>query len=79
MSDQMSVAISTVLHAYQILENRGLISTDDRLIRIEGEGRDFFSHHSVGSIMAEEVDLVKELIGTTAQLTFGLEGGSTSI
>ena len=25
MSDQMSVAISTVLHAYQILEDRGLV------------------------------------------------------
>ena len=44
------------------LEERRLLKKADRLQRIQGEGRDFFSHHEPGTIMAEEIELVRQII-----------------
>jgi 2-oxoisovalerate dehydrogenase E1 component len=38
---------------------RGLMADKDRLKRIKGEGRDFFSHHELGAIMGEEDAIVR--------------------
>lgn len=46
----------------EALVERGLMTDADRLRRIEGTGRDFFSHHEPGTIMAEEIDFVRETI-----------------
>ncbi|MCA9320056.1 MAG: hypothetical protein KDB53_04945, partial [Planctomycetes bacterium] len=44
------------------LVERGVLEKADILQRKEGTGRDFFSHHEPGRIMAEEIALVKEAI-----------------
>jgi 2-oxoisovalerate dehydrogenase E1 component len=36
------------------LVSRGLLSPADVLRRVPGEGRDFFAHHELGNVMAEE-------------------------
>jgi pyruvate/2-oxoglutarate/acetoin dehydrogenase E1 component len=41
------------------LVNRGVLQESEIMTRIEGSGRDFFSHHSLGSIMAHEDEKVR--------------------
>ncbi|MFT7617322.1 MAG: 2-oxoisovalerate dehydrogenase E1 component [Planctomycetota bacterium] len=53
-----------LVHFGEALMKRGLMTEEDRLVRIKGEGRDFFSHHRVGNIMEEEIKLVKNLISS---------------
>lgn len=48
----------------EALVERGLLESEDIMIRKEGEGRDFFSHHEPGRIMAEEIAMVKNVIDT---------------
>jgi 2-oxoisovalerate dehydrogenase E1 component len=38
----------------QDLVERGLLTSEDVLKRIKGEGRDFFAHHELGAVMGEE-------------------------
>lgn len=46
----------------EALAERGLLGDEDRLQRISGSGRDFFSHHEPGKVMAEEIDFVRQII-----------------
>ena len=41
------------------LVDRGLLTADDVLKRIKGEGRDFFAHHDLGVVMGEEDEKVR--------------------
>lgn len=45
-----------------LLVERGVLTERDIMRRIEGEGRDFFAHHEPGTIMAEEIERVKQII-----------------
>ncbi len=51
-----------LIHFGAALMKRGLMTEEDRLVRIQGEGRDFFSHHRCGTIMDKEVEEVRLLI-----------------
>ncbi|GAB4566345.1 MAG: dehydrogenase E1 component subunit alpha/beta [Haliangiales bacterium] len=46
----------------QALVDRGLLTPDDIITRVEGQGRDFFAHHSLGRVMESETKAVQELI-----------------
>jgi 2-oxoisovalerate dehydrogenase E1 component len=41
------------------LVRRGVLNDTDVMRRIEGEGRDFFAHHDLGTIMTEEDEILK--------------------
>ena len=43
----------------QELVNRGVLAQEDVMRRVEGEGRDFFAHHELGTIMSEEDEILK--------------------
>jgi 2-oxoisovalerate dehydrogenase E1 component len=44
------------------LVERGVLGEDDIVRRKEATGRDYFAHHVPGSIMAEEIETVREII-----------------
>lgn len=44
------------------LVKAGIATADDVLRRTPGEGRDFFAHHELGSIMQEEAETVRTVI-----------------
>ncbi|WP_428268619.1 alpha-ketoacid dehydrogenase subunit alpha/beta [Haliangium sp.] len=46
-----------------MLVERGHLDQEDVLKRIDGEGRDFFSHHELGRIMEAEARALQALIG----------------
>ncbi|MEZ6196212.1 MAG: thiamine pyrophosphate-dependent enzyme [Planctomycetota bacterium] len=46
----------------EALVERGLLTEADVMVRKTGEGRDFFSHHEPGRIMAEEIEGVRAII-----------------
>ena len=41
------------------LVDRGLLTSEDVLKRVQGEGRDFFAHHALGTVMGEEDEKVR--------------------
>ncbi len=44
------------------LVEKGILKKDEILERIEGEGRDFFAHHELGSIMSEENEQIRQML-----------------
>jgi 2-oxoisovalerate dehydrogenase E1 component len=46
----------------QHLVEIGALSADDVLVRVPGQGRDFFAHHRLGAVMAEEEEKVRALL-----------------
>jgi 2-oxoisovalerate dehydrogenase E1 component len=46
----------------KLLVERGLLGKGDVLERIQGQGRDFFAHHDLGSVMGAEDDGVRRII-----------------
>jgi len=42
------------------LVGRGLLQPEDVLKRVKGEGRDFFAHHDLGTVMSEEDGIIRE-------------------
>ena len=46
----------------EALAARGVLADTDVLRRVEGKGRDFFAHHELGAVMAEEDAEVRRLL-----------------
>ncbi len=44
------------------LVDMGVLGSGEIVRRIEGEGRDYFAHHDVGTIMGEQIDEMKALL-----------------
>jgi len=46
------------------LIERGVLEDGDTMVRVEGQGRDFFAHHELGRLMSQEDVVVKEMMDT---------------
>lgn len=44
------------------LVQRGALRDEDRLVRTPGQGREFFAHHTLGAVMAEEDEKIRQII-----------------
>jgi pyruvate/2-oxoglutarate/acetoin dehydrogenase E1 component len=46
----------------ELLVANGILAPSDVLVRKEGKGREFFAHHDLGAVMAEEDEKIRALI-----------------
>ncbi|HMV67702.1 MAG TPA: thiamine pyrophosphate-dependent enzyme, partial [Myxococcota bacterium] len=46
----------------EALTARGVLRDDERLVRRQGQGREFFAHHALGAIMAEEDERIRAIV-----------------
>lgn len=63
MTFDLSQADPLVGFGEQLVQS-GVLKSEDVLRRIDGKGRDFFSHHELGSIMSGENDKIKAIMKT---------------